>query len=165
MSSPRRPRSCTLHGGRGPHSPAPQLEEHEPVKQSILPCIALLALVLALPCRLDAREPVIVPPPGHLKILDWGFVVSWGGVAVIHHVTIENTSEVTYRDIHVTVGYYSTGTGDYGRHVANTQGVLKITVPPRSKATYLEGGATLGAGSYSLEAANIDITGAVAARR
>lgn len=97
-----------------------------------------------------------------LHIVDWSFFAA-SRVAIIHHVTIENSSGWEYRDVRVKVYYYSTSYQDYGRLVSSTSGVLHITVPPHSKATYLAGGATLGAGSMSYRAKNIKIVGAARA--
>ena len=91
-----------------------------------------------------------------LKITDWSFFAA-ARVAVIHHVTIENSSDTAYKDIKVKVYYYSTSYQTFGVLVGSTSGVLPIVVPPRSKKTYLKDGATLGAGSMSFRTKRIDI--------
>src|SRR3989304_350435 len=78
-------------------------------------------------------------PEWYIKITDWSFYAT-RGVAIIHHVTIENTSEI-----------------------ANETGVLNVVLPPHSKKTYLEGGAVLGAGSSLFNADNIEVLGALPA--
>lgn len=102
-----------------------------------------------------SRDLEIRRPELFIKILDWNFYVGWGGVAIIHHVTIENTSQTEYRDIRIVVRYYSTSPGSYGVHVGNEIGVLKISLPPKSRATYLGNGFPIGAGSSGMEAGAI----------
>ncbi len=101
-------------------------------------------------------------PVRDIKVIDWNFFVSWGGVAVIHHVTLENTSDFTYTDVLVKVKYYSRSAPSAGVMIGSTSGVLKITVPPRSKKTYLKSGATLGMGSSGFGFGGIEILNAVA---
>jgi hypothetical protein len=107
-----------------------------------------------------SRDLEIRRPELFIKILDWNFYVGWGGVAIIHHVTIENTSQTEYRDIRIVVRYYSTSPGSYGVHVGNEIGVLKISLPPKSRATYLGNGFPIGAGSSGMEAGAIEVLGA-----
>ena len=99
-------------------------------------------------------------PERYIKISDWSVYATWGAVAIIHHVTIENTSDVEYRDVKVRVCYSSVTSGP-GTIVSQEVGVLPVTLPPGSKHTYLKKGATIGAGSQSMTAADIQVLGAV----
>ncbi len=101
-------------------------------------------------------------PEWYIKITDWSFYAT-RGVAIIHHVTIENTSDIAYKEVEVRVHYYSTSASNYGTEVGNETGVLKVVLPPHSKKTYLEGGAVLGAGSSLFNADNIEVLGALPA--
>lgn len=87
--------------------------------------------------ELEARNPALLYPERYIKITDWSFYIAWGGEVTIHHVTIENTSDIAYKDIMVRVRYYS---WTYGTHVGGETGILPVLVPPRSKKIYLKGG-------------------------
>ena len=99
-------------------------------------------------------------PEWYIKITDWSFYAT-RGVGIIHHVTIENTSDIAYKDVEVRVHYYSTSASNYGTGIGNETGVLKVVLPSHSKNTYLEGGAVFGAGSSLFNADNIEVLGAV----
>lgn len=101
-------------------------------------------------------------PEWYIKITDWSFYAT-RGVGIIHHVTIENTSEIAYKNVEVRVHYYSTSASNYGTAIGNETGVLNVVLPPHSKKTYLEGGAVLGAGSSLFNADNIEVLGALPA--
>ena len=101
-------------------------------------------------------------PEWYIKITDWSFYAT-RGVGIIHHVTIENTSDIAYKNVEVKVHYYSTSASNYGTEIGNETGVLKVVLPPHSKKTYLEGGAVLGAGSSLFNADNIEVLGALPA--
>jgi hypothetical protein len=107
------------------------------------------------------EESMILNPEQYIKITDWSFFVPFGKVAIIHHVTIENNSDITYKDIKVKVSYYSGSYSNYGTKVSSETGVLQITIPPRSKKTYLKDGAVLGSGSSLMYAGNIEVLDAV----
>ncbi len=98
-------------------------------------------------------------PEWYIKITDWSFYAT-RGVGVIHHVTIENTSDIAYKNVEVRVHYYSTSASNYGTGIGGETGVLKVVLPPHSKKTYLEGGAVFGAGSSLFDAGNIEVLGA-----
>ena len=101
-------------------------------------------------------------PEWYIKITDWSFYAT-RGVGIIHHVTIENTSDIAYKNVEVRVHYYSTSASNYGTEIGNETGVLKVVLPPHSKKTYLEGGAVFGAGSSLFNADNIEVLGALPA--
>ncbi len=71
-----------------------------------------------------------------LKITDWSFVAAWG-MSTMHNVTIENTSDVTYKDIKVSLDYYVSN--NLTKPIRATI-VLPVTVPAHSKNTYLKKG-------------------------
>ncbi len=125
--------------------------------------IAIKALILlSLFFTLGKAEEVgtnnsmILHPDWYIKISDWSFYVA-ARIAIIHHVTIENTSDIAYKNIKVRVRYYSTSTGNYGTEIAQETGILPVTLPPHSKKTYLEGGTVLGAGSSHMYPGNIEV--------
>ena len=105
-------------------------------------------------------NPMVLHPDRYIKITDFS-IYSARGVAIIHHVTVENTGDIAYKNIKVRVRYNSTSYTNYGTEVATETGVLPITLPPHSKKTYLEGGATLGAISSSYYASRIEVLGAL----
>ena len=109
--------------------------------------------------EVETKNPMVLYPELYINITDWSFYAA-ARVAIIHHVTIENTSDIAYKNIKVKVYYYSRSYSNYGQLISNTTGVLPITLPPHSNKTYLEGGTTLGAGSMNFEAANIQVLGA-----
>ena len=107
------------------------------------------------------NESMILHPEQYIKITDWSFFVPFGKVAIIHHVTIENNTDIAYKDIKVRVSYYSGSYSNYGTKIGGETGILPITVPPHSKNSYLEGGSVLGSGSSLMYAGNIEVLGAV----
>jgi hypothetical protein len=121
--------------------------------------LILLSLFCTIAKADDAviSESMIQHPDQYINITDWSFFVPFGKVAIIHHVTIENTSDITYRDIKVRVSYYSGSYSNYGTKIGGETGILPITLSPRSKKTYLEGGAVLGSGSSLMYAGNIEV--------
>ncbi len=128
---------------------------------------AMIAFVLAslLHASVDADEArtenfQVMHPEWYIKITDFN-VYSARGVAIIHHVTIENTSDIAYRNVKVRVRYNSTSYTNYGTEVATETGVLPVTLPPQSKKTYLQGGSVLGATSSSFYPKTIEVLGAV----
>src|SRR5574341_116841 len=80
-----------------------------------------------------ADNPVIVHPEQYIKISDWSVYGTWSAVGIIHHVTIENTSDIAYRNIKVRVYYTSTSTAQQAIIISQETGILPITLPPHSK--------------------------------
>lgn len=99
-------------------------------------------------------------PEWYIKVTDWNVYATWSAVAIIHHVTIENNSDIEYKDVKVRVCYTSMSTGGAGSIVSQEVGVLPVTLPPRSSATYLSSGHTLGAGSTFMNAVDLQVLGA-----
>jgi hypothetical protein len=106
------------------------------------------------------ENPMIKHPEWYIKISDFN-IYSARGVGIIHHVTIENTSDIAYQNIKVRVRYKSSSYANSGTVVATEKGVLPVTLPPHSKETYLEGGAVFGATSSSFYAGSIEVLGAI----
>jgi len=104
-------------------------------------------------------DPMVLHPGWYIKILDWSFY-SARNVAIIHHVAIETTSDITYKDVKVRVGYYSTSPSNYGVQIGQETGVLPVILPPHSRKTYLRDGRVLGAGSNLMKAGYIEVLGA-----
>lgn len=109
---------------------------------------------------LQTQNQMILHPELYIKVLDWSLYSAWGGVAIIHHVTIENTGDIAYKNIAVKVFYYSYSYSDTGTLICQESGVLPITIPPNSKNTYLKNGATLGASSMGTYAGYLEVLGA-----
>jgi len=105
----------------------------------------------------SSKKDMIENPEKYLKITDWQFYIA-ARVAIIHHVKIENTADIDYKNIRVKVEYYS-NYPKYNRYLSSTSGVLPITVAANSNELYLRGGTTLGAGSAGYIAKNIKIIG------
>jgi len=104
-------------------------------------------------------DPMIQHPEWYINVTDWSFYSAFR-VGLIHSITIENTSDIPYKDVKVRVSYYSTAPSKYGTLVAKEIGILPITLPPHSKNTYLKGGTVIGAGSSIFNAGNLEVLGA-----
>ncbi len=129
--------------------------------------IAIKALILlSLFCtvgkaeEIGTNDPMILHPEWYIKITDWSVYGTWSAVGIIHHVTIENKSDIAYKNIKVRVYYTSTSTSQQSIIISQETGILPITLPPHSKNTYLKGGATLGAGSQFMTPNGIEVIGA-----
>lgn len=105
-------------------------------------------------------NPMIQHPQWYIRVIDWAFYPAFKA-AIIHHVTIENTSDIPYRDIKVRVRYYSTAPSTYGIQVGQEIGVLPVTIPSHSRDTYLKSGTVLGSGSSLFYAGDLQVLGAV----
>ena len=99
-------------------------------------------------------------PEWYIKVSDWSVYATWGGVAIIQGLTIENTSDIPYRDVKVRVTYSSNAAGGAGGVVNQEAGVLPITLPAKSKDTYLKAGYPFGAGSQFMNPLSIQVLGA-----
>lgn len=127
--------------------------------------LAVLAVFLS-GALVASAEKLYIPdsmykhPEWYIKVTDWSVYATWSAVAIIHSVTIENTSDVEYKDVKVRVCYTSMSTGGAGNIVSQEVGVLPVTLPPKSKNTYLKAGVTLGAGSNFMNAVDLQVLGA-----
>lgn len=127
---------------------------------------ALAFIALALFSLGASAEKLYIPdsmtthPQWYIKVTDWSVYATWSAVAIIHSVTIENTSDVEYKDVKVRVCYSSMSTGGAGNIVSQEVGVLPVTLPPKSKKTYLKSGVTIGAGSTFMNAIELQVLGA-----
>ena len=110
--------------------------------------------------EVQTTNPAVQYPERHIKITDWYVYGTWSAVAIIHHVTVENTSGVEYKDIKVRVYYTSTSTSQEGIVISQETGILPITLPPHSRKTYLQGGTTLGVASQFMNPRHIEVLGA-----
>jgi len=99
-------------------------------------------------------------PEWYIKVTNWNIYATWSAVAIIHHVTIENNSDIEYKNVKVRVYYSSMSTGVAGVIVSQEVGVLPVTLPPRSNQTYLAKGHTLGAGSTFMNAVDLQVISA-----
>ena len=96
-------------------------------------------------------------PEWYIEVSEWSVYATWSAVAIIHHVTIENKSNIEYKDVKVRISYSSDSTGGAGQIVSQEVGVLPVTLPPRSKNTYLSSGHTLGAASTFMNPVNLQV--------
>jgi hypothetical protein len=125
--------------------------------------ISLISFILLNPSAKSSsyNRQMIDHPEWYIKITGWTIYSTWSAVAIIHHVTIENTSDIPYKDVMVRVRYYQTSAPREGTQIAQETGVLPVTLPPHSKDTYLRNGSTLGAASMFMYAKEIEVLGAV----
>jgi hypothetical protein len=124
-----------------------------------------ILLVLVSPVakaqELKATISMIQHPEWYIKVTDWSYYVAWAGVAMISNVTIENTSDIAYKNIEIKLNYYSTSYGSAGEQVSSTTVVLPITVPPHSKNTYVKSGMPIGMGAQTYQTKYVQVLGAV----
>jgi len=113
--------------------------------------------------EIDIKNLMINHAEWYIKITDWHVYGGWSCPAIIHQVTIENTSDIAYKDIQIRVLYYSTTYEKYGTQISQETGVLPVIVLPHSKETYLKSGATLGAGCMAMYAGYFEVLGATPA--
>jgi hypothetical protein len=125
--------------------------------------ITLTAFMLFSPSAESSsyNRQMLDHPEWYIKITDWAIYSTWSAVAIIHHVTIENTSDIPYKDVMVRVRYYQTSAPRAGTQIAQETGVLPVTLPPHSNDTYLRNGSTLGAASMFMYPKEIEVLGAV----
>ncbi|MEQ9618313.1 MAG: hypothetical protein RIG61_03960 [Deltaproteobacteria bacterium] len=98
--------------------------------------IAFLAVSMAAAIFPQSEAKAELNESPGIKITDWSFYAAWG-MSTMHNVTIENTSDVAYKEIKVRVSYYLSY---YPTQPSTAVLVLPVNLPPRSKDTYLEGG-------------------------
>ncbi len=97
-------------------------------------------------------------PASYIRIHDYTVYATWSSVAILHNVTIENTSDITYENIKVRIFYSSLNRP--GNVISQEAGIIPVTVPPHSKNTYLRGGIPFGGGSQAMNAVDIQVLGA-----
>lgn len=113
----------------------------------------------------DAENPAsynsnqITHPEWFLKITNWSYFAP-ARVAMLSSVKIENTADIAYKDIRVRLLFTTTSGPAIGQTIATTQGLLPVTVPPKSADTYLKGGITMGAGRQGYRVSDIQILSA-----
>ena len=123
----------------------------------------LVLLTIVSVVRADDQEklkPMVDHPEWYINISDWSFYATFG-VGIIKSVTIENTSDITYKDVLIRLRYYSTSSRYYGRQISEDVGVPPVTVPPRSKKTYLKDGITFGQTPGQIYAGALEVLGAI----
>ena len=101
----------------------------------------------------------ITHPEWFIKITDWSYFAP-ARVAMLSSVKIENTANIAYKDIKVRLLFYSSSGPAVGQTIATTQGVLPVTVPPKSADIYLKGGTTMGAGRQGYRVSDIQVLSA-----
>lgn len=100
----------------------------------------------------------VLHPEWYIKITDWSFYTA-ARVAILSSVTIENMADVPYKDIRVNLVYTSYSQPAAGI-IATSSGMLPVTLPPKSKKTYLKGGLTMGAGNPNYDLSDIQVLSA-----
>ncbi len=109
------------------------------------------------PASYDSNQ--ITHPEWFIKITDWSYFTA-ARVAMLSSVKIENTAAIPYKDIKVKLLFYNSSGPAVGQTIATTQGVLPVTVPPKSTGIYLKGGTTMGAGNQSYRVSDIQVLSA-----
>ena len=71
-----------------------------------------------------------------IKITDYSFYAAWG-MSTMHHVTIENPTDVAYKTLKVKIDYYLSY---YPTEPYTATLVLPVNLEPNSKKTYFEKG-------------------------
>jgi hypothetical protein len=122
--------------------------------------LLLLFSPLARAQELEPTISMIQHPEWYIKVTDWSYFAALR-VAMISNVTIENTADIAYKDIEIKLNYYSTSYNNAGEQVSSTTAVLPITIPPRSKSTYLKSGMPIGMGALSYQTKFVQVLGAV----
>lgn len=131
------------------------------IRRAIIAALFIIPLTAGLARGEDyLPESMKTHPEWYLKIPDWSVYATWSAVAIIHDVTIVNNSDLPYKNIRVRVTYTSNTAGGAGNVISQEDGVLPITVPPRSKDRYLRAGYPLGAGSQFMNPLAIQVLGA-----
>ena len=110
----------------------------------------------------DYNSNQVLHPEWFIKITDWSFFTA-ARVAMLSSVIIENTSDVTYKDVRVKLLYTSYPAPVAGI-IATSTTTLPVTLPPKSKATYFKGGLTVGAGEQSYKLSDIVVISATAVK-
>jgi hypothetical protein len=122
--------------------------------------LLLLSSALAKAQELKPTISMMQHPEWYIKVTDWSYFAAFR-VAMISNVTIENTADIAYKDIEIKLNYYSTSYNNPGEQVSSTSAVLPITIPPRSKNTYLKSGMPIGMGALSYQTKYVQVLGAV----
>jgi len=99
-----------------------------------------------------------IHPSSYIKIHDFSVYATWSAVAILHNVTIENTSDITYENIKVRIWY--TSFDSPGNVISQEVGIIPVTIHPRSKDKYLRARIPFGAGSQAMNAVDIQVLGA-----
>ena len=102
---------------------------------------------------------MITHPEWFLKITDWSYFAP-ARVAMLSSVKIENTASIAYKDIRIRVLFSASSGPAIGQTIATTQGLLPVTVPPKSSDTYVKGGITVGAGRQGYRVSDIQVLSA-----
>ncbi|MDA2920841.1 hypothetical protein MYX76_15355 [Desulfobacterota bacterium AH_259_B03_O07] len=122
--------------------------------------LLVLFSTIAKAQELETPNSMILHPEWYIKVTDWSYYAA-SRVAMISHVRIENTADISYKNIKIKLNFYSTSYGNAGEQVSSTIGVLPITIPPHSKKTYLRGGMPIGMGEMSYKTKYVQVLGAV----
>ena len=126
--------------------------------------IGVLILLLCINVISNSQERnniklMIDHPEFYLMVTDWNYYVA-RSVFIIKNVRIENSADISYKDIKVKVYQYTTSGPSPGQIVSSTTGVLPVTVPAHSNKTYLKDGFPLGGGTFRYQAKNLQVLGA-----
>lgn len=100
----------------------------------------------------------VTHPEWYLNVSKWSYFAP-ARVAMLSSVVIENTADVAYKDIKIRL-LYSSYTNPVAGTIATDTTVLPVTVPPKSKDTYLKGGIPIGAGKQDYKVTDIEVLSA-----
>jgi hypothetical protein len=132
------------------------------MKRTLIIGAMIILAFAAWPARGEEYLPnsMKTHPEWYINVSEWSVYATWGGVAIIHDLTIENTSDLAYTGLKIRVTYTSDTAGGAGGVVNQETGVLPITLPPHSKDTYLKAGYPFGGGSQFMNPLAIQVLGA-----
>ena len=131
----------------------------------------LFVLFFSIGLTSHAQEPTATPNPASynsneithpqwfLKVTDWSYFAP-ARVAMLSSVKIENSASIAYKDIRIRIVFTTSAGTAVGQTIATTQGVLPVTVPPKSADTYLKSGITMGAGRQGYLVTEIQVLSA-----
>ena len=120
--------------------------------------ILSLSFVIADTASSDEIKYMEDHPASYIKVHDYSVYATWSAVAILHNVTIENTSDITYENIKVRIWY--TSFDSPGNVVSQEVGIIPVTIPPHSKQNYLRAGIPFGGASQAMNAVDIQVLGA-----
>lgn len=108
----------------------------------------LLSLLSAEARALDMQfeDRMLENPSEYIEIHKWGFYNPFS-VGVLHNITIENTSAVTYSDVEIKLSYFTPHNAENSTRLSYEKKTLDLILPAGTSKTYFtEGGVTVGTG-------------------
>lgn len=122
--------------------------------------IILLLTLTSAAVTEGSRSHMIEHPESYIEIPEWSVYSSWSGVGILHNLKIINNSDIEYKDVRIRIFYSTTSSSAPGTVVSQQNGVIPVTLPPRSTGIYLREGMTFGANSQFMNPVRMVILGA-----